>query len=83
MSDRTIVYTPRGVCASRIKVVLEQDDTIKSVEFTNGCDGNHSGIAALCVGLKAEDAASRLEGITCGPRSTSCPDQLAKALRQR
>ena len=62
---------------------LELDgDVIKSVEFIGGCDGNLQGISKLVTGMKAEDAIKRLEGIQCGFKPTSCPDQLAKALRQ-
>ena len=65
------------------EITLELDgDVIKSVEFIGGCDGNLQGISKLVTGMKAEDAIKRLEGIQCGFKPTSCPDQLAKALRQ-
>ena len=76
-----MVYTPRGVCSRSIHVELD-GDTIKNVEFVGGCNGNTQGIASLVRGMNVEDAISRMEGITCGNKSTSCPDQLAKALRQ-
>lgn len=64
-----------------IEIELEED-TIKDVVFTGGCNGNLSGISKLIRGMKAEDVIERLEGTTCGFKDTSCPDQLSKALRQ-
>lgn len=74
------VYKTRGVCSQAIQFELE-DDIIKHVNFIGGCSGNTQGVARLVEGMKAEDAIARLEGIKCGPRPTSCPDQLAKALK--
>lgn len=73
-------YKTSGVCAKSIDFELE-DGIIQSVSFTGGCNGNLSGISTLVVGMKAEEAISKLEGIKCGPRPTSCPDQLTKALK--
>lgn len=72
-------YQPKGVCSTSIDIELE-DGIIKSVAFTGGCNGNLQGISRLIQGMKAEDAISRLKGIRCGFKNTSCPDQLAKAL---
>lgn len=77
----TYSYTPSGVCSSRIDLELE-NDVIKSVVFTGGCNGNLQGIGRLLQGMTAEEAISRLQGIQCGPRPTSCPDQLSKALKE-
>ena len=74
-------YMTKGTCSRSIDVELE-GNTIKSVSFLGGCHGNLQGISALVKGMKAEDVISRLEGICCGPKSTSCPDQLAQALKQ-
>ncbi len=64
-------------------IEIELDgDKINDVTFTGGCNGNLSGISKLIKGMKAEDVIDRLEGTTCGTNSTSCPDQLSKALRQ-
>ena len=64
-------------------IKLELDGAIiRSVEFIGGCSGNTQGVARLVEGMKVDDAIARIEGIKCGPRSTSCPDQLAQALRQ-
>jgi len=74
-------FTPSGVCSRLIKIDLD-GETIKKVEFVGGCAGNTQGIASLVAGMNVHDAISRMEGITCGFKPTSCPDQLAKALKQ-
>lgn len=73
-------YKPRGVCAQMINVELD-GDAIKSVAFLGGCAGNTQGVAALVKGMKVDEAIERLQGIRCGFKSTSCPDQLTYALR--
>ena len=75
-----ITYRPRGVCSRLMEIELE-DNKIASVHVTGGCDGNLKGIASLLVGMDADEAISRMEGIRCGGKATSCPDQLAQALR--
>lgn len=72
-------YQTKGTCSSAIDVEVDQG-IIKSVAFTGGCHGNLQGISRLVEGMKVEDAISRLKGIKCGFKSTSCPDQLARAL---
>ena len=74
-------YKTKGVCSSTITFEVE-DDVVKSVEFYGGCNGNLKGISSLVVGMKTRDVIERLEGIRCGFKSTSCPDQLAKALKE-
>ena len=74
-------YRTKGVCSRMIKLELD-GDTIRSVEYVGGCSGNTQGVARLVEGMKVDDAIARIEGIKCGPRPTSCPDQLAQALRQ-
>ena len=74
-------YTTRGTCSRLIKFDVD-GDKVKDVQFVMGCHGNTQGVAKLVEGMKAEEAISRLEGILCGSRPTSCPDQLAKALKQ-
>lgn len=76
-----MVYKTSGVCSQEIHFELD-GDTIKSVEFIGGCSGNTQGIASLVKGMKVADAIARLEGIKCGFRPTSCPDQLARALKK-
>lgn len=75
-----ITYPAAGTCSRQIDITLEEG-IIRSVSFTGGCHGNQQGIAALVQGLKAEEVIARLEGIDCKGRGTSCPDQLARALR--
>lgn len=77
----TYTYTPRGVCSRRMTVELE-DGVIKAVKVEGGCSGNLQGISRLVVGMKATDAIERMQGISCGGKPTSCPDQLAKALTE-
>ncbi len=72
-------YQTKGTCASAIDVEVK-DGIIESVSFTGGCNGNLKGIAALVKGMEVKEAITRLQGITCGFKSTSCPDQLSKAL---
>ena len=76
-----ITYRTHGTCSQAILLELD-GDVIKKVEFIGGCSGNTQGVARLVEGMKAGDAIARLEGIKCGPRPTSCPDQLAKALKE-
>lgn len=73
-------YKPSGVC-SRKMVIDVEDGVVKSLEVIGGCHGNLQGISKLVEGMKVEDVISRLEGIRCGFKPTSCPDQLAKALK--
>lgn len=72
-------YKTQGTCAAYIDIELK-DGLIDSVAFTGGCNGNLQGISALVKGMAPEDAIDRLKGIRCGFKSTSCPDQLARAL---
>ena len=73
-------YKPRGVCAQMIDVELD-GDVVKSVAFLGGCAGNTQGVAALVKGMNVDEAIERIQGIRCGFKSTSCPDQLALALK--
>ena len=76
-----MVYKTKGTCSQMINVEVE-NNIVTKVEFLGGCNGNTKGIASLVKGMEVHDAISRLQGITCGPRKTSCPDQLAVALKQ-
>lgn len=76
-----MLYKTTGVCTREINLEIE-GSVIKSVEFVGGCAGNTQGVARLVEGMNVSEAIKRLEGIKCGSRSTSCPDQLALALRQ-
>ena len=76
----TIQYTPRGVCARAFQIEVE-DGKVQSVRVQGGCSGNLQGVAALLKGMPVEEAIRRMEGIRCGTKQTSCPDQLAQALK--
>ncbi len=77
----TVEYTPKGVCSRKIEIDIE-NGIINKVRVVGGCNGNTQGISKLVEGMKAEDVISRLEGVNCNGRGTSCPDQLAKALKE-
>jgi uncharacterized protein (TIGR03905 family) len=74
-------YIPSGVCSKRFDIVIE-DGIIQELSVIGGCNGNLKGISALVKGQKVEDVIDRLSGIQCGPRTTSCPDQIARALKE-
>ncbi|MBR3507726.1 MAG: TIGR03905 family TSCPD domain-containing protein [Lachnospiraceae bacterium] len=74
-------YKTQGTCSSAIDVEVK-DGRIESVQFIGGCNGNTQGISALVKGMMVQEAIDRLKGIKCGFKSTSCPDQLARALEQ-
>lgn len=77
----TYEYTPKGVCSR--KMIIEIDDGIVTdVQIMGGCNGNLKGISSLVKGMPVDEVISRLEGITCGFKGTSCPDQLAQALKE-
>lgn len=74
-------YKTQNTCSRSIEFEVE-DGIVKNIKFNGGCMGNTQGIAVLAEGMKAEEVISRCQGIQCGFRGTSCPDQLAKALRE-
>lgn len=74
-------YTTSGVCSRAIKFEVE-DGLVKNVKFLGGCSGNTQGVAALAEGMPVDEVIARLEGIRCGAKPTSCPDQLARALKE-
>lgn len=76
-----MTYSPKGVCSQKIDFDIV-DGKVTNVKFTGGCNGNTQGIARLVEGMDVKEAISRMEGIQCGFKGTSCPDQLAKALKQ-
>ncbi len=78
----TKTYQTNGVCSRQIDIELDENNVITACRYTGGCHGNTQGVAALVIGMTAEDAIKRLSGIRCGMRSTSCPDQLARALKE-
>lgn len=76
-----ITYRPKGVCSQLMDIEVE-DGKIESVKITGGCSGNLQGISSLLKGMDVDEAISRMEGIRCGIKATSCPDQIAQALKQ-
>lgn len=79
-STMKYTYRTQGTCSQAIEFEIE-DGILKNVQFYGGCNGNTQGVATLVEGMKAEDVVAKLEGIRCGFKSTSCPDQLAKAIK--
>jgi len=76
-------YKTKGVCSTEIIFDIDEETkVINDLKVINGCNGNLKGISALVKGMKVEDIISKLEGITCGYRNTSCPDQIAMALKE-
>ncbi len=74
-------YKPRGVCSQKIEFDIEEG-ILKNVKYVGGCNGNLKGIGSLVEGMKVEEVIERLEGIKCDIKQSSCPDQLARALRE-
>ena len=77
-----IQYQTQGTCSQLIDVTVDENEVIQQVFFEGGCNGNLQGISKLVVGQKVDDVIQRLNGIRCGVKSTSCPDQLCRALEQ-
>lgn len=82
MNKQHVVYTPVGGVCSKMMIIDSEDGIIEKVQIVGGCQGNTQGLSKLLVGMKVQEAISRLEGIDCRERGTSCPDQLAQALRK-
>ncbi len=80
MKDQ-ITYNTHGTCSRQIIIDIE-DGVVQNVTFVGGCSGNTQGVASLARGMRVEDVITRLRGIRCGGKPTSCPDQLAQALEQ-
>ena len=78
----TYQFRPQGVCSQVMKVDIDDEGIIQSLEVQGGCSGNLQGNSRLVQGMKAQEAVDRLKGIRCGFKSTSCPDQLAKGLEK-
>ena len=79
---RHITYYTTGTCSQQIDITLDDNDIIQDVTFYGGCHGNQQGIAQLVRGMHRDEVIRRLQGIRCGYKNTSCPDQLARALQQ-
>lgn len=77
----TYTYKTRGVCSRSITFDMDDTHIVTNINFEGGCNGNTKGLASLADGMKAEDIIKRCQGIHCGMKSTSCPDQLTEALK--
>lgn len=78
-----MIYKPSGVCSREIHFEIdEKTNIITALQFVGGCSGNAGGLSRLIVGMNVDEVVAKLEGVHCGPKSTSCPDQLAKALKE-
>lgn len=80
MANRKISYKTQGTCSQVIELELDENDVLRDVVFIGGCNGNLQGIASLVKGMKANEILERLDGIRCGYKNTSCPDQLCRAI---
>ena len=76
----SITFFPKGVCSRQYDIQYE-DNKIVDIQIIGGCNGNLKGLRALLIGIDIDEAINKLSGITCGPRQTSCPDQIARALK--
>ena len=77
-----ILYQTQGTCSQLIDVTVDDNDVIQQVFFVSGCNGNLQGICRLVTGQKIDDVIRKLDGIRCGTKRTSCPDQLCRALER-
>ena len=82
METQRITYVPQGGVCSKLMIIDAKEGVIEQVQIVGGCHGNTQGLSKLLVGMKVEEAIHRLEGIDCRERGTSCPDQMAQALKQ-
>lgn len=78
---KSYTYSPKGVCSMKITFDVDENNIVSNIKFTGGCNGNTQGVAALANGRKKDELIKLLSGIKCGFRPTSCPDQLANALK--
>lgn len=79
---KTYLYHPQGTCSVRMEFTLDEQDVVRDFKVERGCNGNLKGIRSLIIGMKASEVIDRLDGILCGMKQTSCPDQIAKGLQQ-
>ena len=79
---RSVEFAPVGVCSKKMMVECDENEVITKVQIVGGCPGNSLGVSKLCVGRKIDEVINDLEGVRCGMKSTSCPDQLSKALKK-
>ena len=79
---KKITYSPKGVCSRQMIVEIDDNSIITKVQIIGGCAGNTQGVSRLVEGMNAQDAIKKMEGIRCGFKSTSCPNELAKAIAE-
>ena len=79
---KTVEYRPNGVCSSKMIVECDDNNIITDVKIVGGCPGNTLGVSKLCIGKSIDEVIDTLEGVRCGTKPTSCPDQLTKALKE-
>ena len=79
---KSVEYRPMGVCSNKMVVECDDNEVITKVQIVGGCPGYSLGVSKLCVGRKIDEVINDLEGVRCGAKSTSCPDQLSKALKK-
>ena len=77
-----VTYYPVGTCSKQIDIDIDDDGRVQNVSFMGGCNGNLQGISSLVRGQKIDDIINKLQGIRCGMKRTSCPDQLCEALKE-
>ncbi|NTW72940.1 MAG: TIGR03905 family TSCPD domain-containing protein [Eubacteriaceae bacterium] len=82
MDIKHYAYETTGVCSREIKIATTKENTIHSVSFVGGCAGNAKGLSSLLTGMDVQEVIDRLSGVNCGGKTTSCPDQLSKALME-
>ena len=82
MESQRITYVPQGGVCSKLMIIESKEGIIEQVQIVGGCHGNTQGLSKLLVGMEVKEAIRRLEGIDCRGRGTSCPDQMAQALKQ-
>lgn len=82
MNKQRVVYTPIGGVCSKMMIVEAEDNIISNVQIVGGCQGNTLGLSKLLIGMEVQEAIRRMEGIDCRERGTSCPDQMAQALKK-
>ena len=82
MESQRITYVPQGSVCSKLMIIDAKEGIIEQVQIVGGCHGNTQGLSKLLVGMEVKEAIRRLEGIDCRERGTSCPDQMAQALKQ-
>lgn len=75
-------YSFSGTCSRQVAFDIDENHVVTNIRFNGGCNGNLKGVAALCEGMTAEEIIKRLEGLRCGFKSTSCPDQFAQSLKK-